>query len=61
MDNSYKISKEYFENKNLLILGDSVSAKSTIGFENNTYSDLLKKHLNINILHNAAIGFLKVH
>lgn len=56
MDNSYKISKEYFENKNLLILGDSVSAKSTIGFENNTYSDLLKKHLNINILHNAAIG-----
>ena len=56
MDNSYTISKDFFESKNVLILGDSVSAKATIGFENKTYSDLLKENLNINNLHNAAIG-----
>lgn len=56
MDNTYKISKNYFNNKNVLIIGDSVSAKETIGLENKTYSDLLKEHLNINTLLNAAIG-----
>ena len=43
-------------NKNLLILGDSVSAKETIGLQNKTYSALMKDELNINELTNAAIG-----
>lgn len=49
-------TKENFENKRVLVLGDSVSAKATIGFENDTYSDLLAKHFKVAYLDNEAIG-----
>lgn len=55
MNDTFKINKDFFANKNLLILGDSVSAQATIG-NNKTYSTLLKEELNINELKNAAIG-----
>ena len=55
MNDTFKINKDFFANKNLLILGDSVSAQATIG-NDKTYSTLLKEELNINELKNAAIG-----
>ena len=55
MNDTFKINKDFFANKNLLILGDSASAQATIG-NNKTYSTLLKEELNINELKNAAIG-----
>ena len=44
-----------FENKNLLILGDSVSAQATIG-NDKVYATLLKENLKLNNVYNAAIG-----
>ena len=55
LSDSFELSYGRLSNKNLLVLGDSVSAQATIG-NNKTYSTLLKEALNINILHNAAIG-----
>lgn len=56
LSSTFDISYGRFSNKNLLILGDSVSAQATIGENNKTYSTLLKEKLNINKLLNAAIG-----
>lgn len=44
-----------FQNKNLLILGDSVSAQATIG-NDKVYATLLKENLGIKNVYNAAIG-----
>ena len=55
LKNDFTLSYGYLSNKNLLILGDSVSAQATIG-DGKTYSTLLKEKLNINTLLNAAIG-----
>lgn len=51
-----KIFTKKLNNKNLLILGDSVSAKATIGFENMTYSDYLYQHYKMKNINNMAIG-----
>ena len=56
MNDTFKINKDFFANKNLLILGDSVSAQATIG-NDKTYSTLLKEELNINELKNAKRYF----
>ena len=56
LSSTFEINYERFSNKSLLILGDSVSAKETIGLENKTYSKLMEENLNLKHLHNAAIG-----
>lgn len=52
---NFEISYERFSNKNVLVIGDSVSAQATIG-NDKTYSTLLSEALNFNTLHNCAIG-----
>lgn len=55
LSDSFTLSYGRLSNKNLLVLGDSVSAQATIG-DGKTYSTLLKEKLNIKTLLNAAIG-----
>ena len=56
LDNCFEINYERLANKSLLILGDSVSAKETIGLANKTYSKLIEENFDLKYLHNGAIG-----
>lgn len=54
LSDSFTLSYERLANKNLLVIGDSVSAQATIK-DGKTYSTLLKEACNMNILDNQAI------
>ena len=56
LDRNFEICYGRFSNKKLLVLGDSVSARLTIGLENKTYSMLLQDELNLKEVDNQAIG-----